>query len=87
MSEMLDDSTLKSNIKNHAHRIGKDQFIYNDYLAKAGGFETLPAFYKLGFEIWFKQRKQNLNHYKHLNLVPTASYNAFTIVDTRQTSN
>ncbi|XP_011502260.1 PREDICTED: flavin-containing monooxygenase FMO GS-OX-like 4 [Ceratosolen solmsi marchali] len=86
MSKMLDDSKLKSFKKNHAHKLGFDQWAYNDYLAKAGGFENLPAFYKLGFKIWSEHRKRNIDHYKHFNLVPSDDYELFRIVDNQQTS-
>ncbi|EFN76962.1 Dimethylaniline monooxygenase [N-oxide-forming] 2 [Harpegnathos saltator] len=57
-SVTLEDSTLKTLNKRHAHKLMDQQWDYNDSLAIAGGFEKLPPFYKLGYTAWiFWKRK------------------------------
>lgn len=69
MSVMLEDSRLKTSKKRHAHKLMNKQWEYNDSLADAGGFDRLPKFYKLGYEIWTSQRKANLSNYKKARFV------------------
>lgn len=61
---MLEDSTLKTPKKRHAHKLMDRQWDYNDSLAIAGGFDRLPLFYKLGYRAWASQRSVNLLRYK-----------------------
>jgi hypothetical protein len=61
---MIEDSTLKTPKKRHAHKLMDQQWDYNDSLAIAGGFNRLPLFYKLGYRAWSIQRSTNLLHYK-----------------------
>ncbi|XP_025991005.2 flavin-containing monooxygenase FMO GS-OX-like 2 isoform X2 [Solenopsis invicta] len=63
-SVMIEDSTLKTPKKRHAHKLMDQQWDYNDSLAIAGGFNRLPLFYKLGYKAWSIQRSMNLLHYK-----------------------
>ncbi|OAD52045.1 Flavin-containing monooxygenase FMO GS-OX-like 2 [Eufriesea mexicana] len=68
-SVMLEDSTLKTLKKRHAHKLMNKQWEYNDSLADAGGFDRLPKFYKLGYEIWSSQRKASPLNYKQAKFV------------------
>lgn len=61
---MLEDSTLKTLKKRHAHKLMDQQWDYNDSLAIAGEFARLPLFYKLGYRAWAVQRSANLLRYK-----------------------
>lgn len=66
---MLEDSKLKTSKKRHAHKLMNKQWEYNDSLAVAGGFDRLPKFYKLGYEVWSARRKMNLSSYKKARFV------------------
>ncbi|XP_076241300.1 uncharacterized protein LOC143183580 [Calliopsis andreniformis] len=71
-STMLEDSELKVAKKRHAHRLMDNQWNYNNSLADAGGFERLPKFYKIGYDLWASGRKGNLLHYKNAKFVVSA---------------
>ncbi|XP_012283263.1 flavin-containing monooxygenase FMO GS-OX-like 4 [Orussus abietinus] len=64
-SDMLVDAALKTPMKRHAHRLANKQWEYNDSLADAGGFERLPAFYRIGYNSWSQERNRNLLNYKN----------------------
>lgn len=66
---MLEDSKLKTLKKRHAHRMMTEQWEYNDFLANAGKFNRLPAFYKAGYKAWHSRKKGNLLHYKDAKFV------------------
>ncbi|XP_046746523.1 flavin-containing monooxygenase FMO GS-OX-like 4 isoform X2 [Diprion similis] len=66
---MLQDASCKSPLKRHAHRLADNQWEYNDGLARDGGFETLPPFYKAGYSAWKIQRGRNLMHYKDAKFI------------------
>nr|XP_012224297.1 PREDICTED: flavin-containing monooxygenase FMO GS-OX-like 2 [Linepithema humile] len=68
-SVLLEDSTLKTPKKRHAHKLMDRQWDYNDSLAIAGGFDRLPLFYKLGYGAWSVQRPTNLLRYKDSRFV------------------
>ncbi|XP_029667204.1 flavin-containing monooxygenase FMO GS-OX-like 4 [Formica exsecta] len=68
-SVMLEDSILITPKKRHAHKLMDRQWDYNDSLAIAGGFNRLPLFYKLGYNIWSVQRSANLLRYKDSKFV------------------
>ncbi|XP_011708343.1 PREDICTED: flavin-containing monooxygenase FMO GS-OX-like 4 isoform X1 [Wasmannia auropunctata] len=61
---MLENSILRTPKKRHAHKLMDRQWDYNDSLAIAGGFDRLPLFYKLGYEVWSVHRSMNLLRYK-----------------------
>ncbi|KAL0123019.1 hypothetical protein PUN28_007568 [Cardiocondyla obscurior] len=66
---MLENSALKSSNKRHAHKLMDRQWDYNDSLAIAGGFNRLPLFYKVGYNVWSIQRSVNLLRYKDSKFV------------------
>ncbi|XP_015511102.1 flavin-containing monooxygenase FMO GS-OX-like 4 [Neodiprion lecontei] len=66
---MLQDALCKSPLKRRAHRLADNQWEYNDGLARDGGFEPLPPFYKAGYSAWKIQRSRNLMHYKDAKFV------------------
>jgi hypothetical protein len=68
-SVLLKDSTLKTTMKRHAHKLMDLQWDYNDSLAIAGGFDRLPLFYKLGYRAWSVHRLTNLLRYKDSRFV------------------
>lgn len=76
---MLEDSKLKSTKKNHAHKLANAQWPYNDSLAQAGGFDPLPPLYKLGYEAWHNNRKDNGVYYKNYNLIISEDGNSVEI--------
>ncbi|KAI4487267.1 hypothetical protein M0804_005416 [Polistes exclamans] len=67
--QMLEDSKLKTLKKRHAHRMMTEQWEYNDFLANAGKFNRLPAFYKAGYNAWHSRKKSNLLRYKDAKFV------------------
>ena len=69
-SAMLEEAYhLKpSQMQRYAHFLGDAQWAYNDELARQGGFDALPAYYKRGFQIWHAYRSTNVLNYKASNL-------------------
>ncbi|XP_051175246.1 uncharacterized protein LOC127290596 isoform X2 [Leptopilina boulardi] len=67
--EMMEDSKLKTEKKNHAHSLATQQWSFNNSLAEAGGFNPLPPFYEMGYKAWWNLRKTNLFHYKDYKLI------------------
>ena len=53
----------------YAHALGDRQWAYLDELARQGGFETLPAYYEHGYNLWKPLfTATNLRNFKNVNL-------------------
>lgn len=66
---MLQDSVYKTPLKKHAHRLAEGQWEYNNTLARDGGFDPLPPFYRAGYSAWKIQRSRNLMAYKEAKFI------------------
>ena len=69
-STMLDEAYyLKpGQMQRYAHFLDDAQWAYIDELTSQGCFEALPAYYKLGYQLWSTYRTADVLNYKASNL-------------------
>ncbi|XP_058808107.1 uncharacterized protein LOC131673816 [Phymastichus coffea] len=67
--QMLREAELPAGkSKNLAHFLGPAQWTYFSDLARAGGFDDLPQFYRLGFTLWDAYRNVYLTTFKDADI-------------------